>query len=148
MSRVALAVLLGVGLIGFAPSRAEAASRSNRPQIEFQQITRFPEDLAFRGLAPVDFLMTVRNPSETPITLRRIDLESVGAGAFRVDADASWLNRVIPAGSTVQLRIATWGRVPFFLVRRAEPVTLRGIAYFQTPNGGEMSVVTQLLPQI
>jgi hypothetical protein len=91
--------------------------------------------LYFRGPVPLQFEMTVTNPTNEAVTLQSLDLRSVGPGAFRLRSGSVPVNRTIPPGGSTTLTLSTWGQSAGGFLRSEEPVTLRAVGAFRSASG-------------
>jgi hypothetical protein len=129
-SFAAAAVLL-IALSGFA------SSSSNSPKVDVHLMqTSMPADtFFFRGPINLQYQLTIDNPTGEPVTLRRLDLSTIGPGAYSLRTGATPITRTIRPNGTTTITLSAWGRASGGDLRSEEPVTVRGIAYFDTPHG-------------
>ncbi|HKR66280.1 MAG TPA: hypothetical protein VJZ00_21305 [Thermoanaerobaculia bacterium] len=96
------------------------------------------------GPIPVRYAVRVRNQADQPITLKRIQAQSIGAGAYTLPSTSRPFNAVIePAG---QQDVQFWASavVEYNTITGANgPVTLRLILNFDSPLGSFQDVVVQ-----
>ena len=120
-----------------------SSSRSPRPQkveiIQPELVIRQvlgPSDLNHpRGILEVKYEMQVANRSAEPITLQRIEIQSDASGAYVIRKDRFLFNEKIEPDH--------FGVVSFWVralargdtARGSAPVTIRGVAYFDSPVG-------------
>jgi hypothetical protein len=103
--------------------------------------------LFLRGPVPLSFTLTIHNPSDVPVTLRRVELHSRGAGAYRLRGEAFGLDKTIPPGGTETLGLHAWARSSRGVLTETAPVNLVGTAVFDSPEGLEVRRFTAYLPQ-
>jgi len=125
-----VATLLALALLS-------CATNTSGPDVEIvvRQMPDNYELLAFPGRIAIRYQVTVGNPSDTPMTIERLELRSNGPGPYTVQ----------PVSRVVNLDLAPREIVTFdFFVDAIsrgderimrEPVTLSGTAYFRTENG-------------
>ncbi len=89
----------------------------------------------FPGPIGLRYGVEVSNPSNEPVTLRRLDLHSFGGGAYALRANSTPMNVRVPAGASKTFSISTWGRARGGYLSAGEPVVLQGTAYFDSPKG-------------
>ena len=89
----------------------------------------------FRGPIGLRYGVEVSNPSNEPVTLRRLDLHSAGGGAYALRADSTPMKVKVPPGASKTFSISTWGRARGGFINAGEPVILQGTAYFDSPRG-------------
>ena len=137
--RLKTAVAVLVGFLGFASSSRGA----EEPKLDIQlRQASVPGDVFyFRGPVNLQYQLAIKNPSNEPVTLRRIDLSTIGPGAYSLHTGATPISRAIPANGTVALNLSAWGQSAGGFLRSEEPVTIRGVAYFEAP--GHKSFVKQ-----
>jgi hypothetical protein len=73
--------------------------------------TNTPTDIFyFAGPAAIQYQLSVTNPTNQPLTLERLDLETVGSGAYSLRTAATPMNLQIPPNGTSAFNISVWGR--------------------------------------
>lgn len=140
-----LAVLLAV---------AAAACSSNkvniiRPEIGLTQIVG-PADVGYpQGQMDVQYGMRVANRAGDAITLKRVEIQSVGSGAYVLRHDNFYFNeRIDPEHyADVTFWVHAYARGGPFGHGTSEPVTVRGIAYFESPAGPFQQIFQRDLSQ-
>jgi hypothetical protein len=130
-----LFVALSLGLLIAACSSSPKRSAIVRPEIEIEEAVG-PGDVGYpRGIIEVQFAMKISNPSTQPVTLRRIEIQSLGGGGYTLRHENQVFNKTIEPGhfDTVKfwVRALAQGDTP----ASNEPVTIRGVAQFDTPAG-------------
>jgi hypothetical protein len=120
------------------------------PEVELYQLVG-PADLNYpRGQIEVQLGLRVANRSELPIKLRRVAISPVGGGGpYRVRTQSYFFNREIPPGRYED--IAFWARAnatgDAFSIDANAPITLRAIAYFDSPAGATRKVLLKTFTQ-
>lgn len=89
----------------------------------------------FPGPIGLRYGITVSNPTNEPVTLRRLDLNTVGTGAYFLRSGSTPMNVKVAPNSSATFSISTWGRARGGYLSASEPVTIQGRAYFDGPNG-------------
>ena len=144
------AVALIVTMAGCASSKSESGLGNAKvkliePEIAFTQTNYLPpvaKDMA--GAIPVHYAVRVANKSGEPITLTRIDVQSLGIGAYTLASQSRpFKTKIAPDHFEV---VDFW--VPAYIgdvtVYGANgPVTLRAVAHFDSPVGQFDSIVVQ-----
>lgn len=111
------------------------------PDLYVEQIgrtTHSGRDAALRpvmGGAPVNLSFAIRNNSAEVITLKRIELMSVTEGAYSVPESARPFHLAIAPDLISEVRFWVPAYVQNTIVGGQGPVTLRVIAYFDSPAG-------------
>lgn len=140
-SKFALSLVAAALLLAAACSSSSASSGPRaqliEPDLGIRQLVG-PAELGFpQGPMEVKYQFVVKNNSSEPLTLRRVQVatSNPAGGAYTVRQRDYYLNQTIAANTTgaveVWVRAYGWGRS----MREAEPVTLKGVAYFDTPVG-------------
>ncbi|HVR43154.1 MAG TPA: hypothetical protein VMS56_06860 [Thermoanaerobaculia bacterium] len=110
------------------------------PEIALAQIGDYSFNLQYRGPITISYQIAVANPSSEPIRLRQVKFSNVGTGAYYVRTEPQFFNRDIPPGQTL---VATFSLPAFSqggMTGSREPVTIRGIAYFDSEAGAFQKV--------
>jgi hypothetical protein len=140
MKRIGLAIaplvaLAIVVLAGCSSSHGQSDTRV-RPEMHLEQVVG-PADLGYPGgRIDVQYELQVTNHSQEPITLRRVEVQSTGGGAYRLRHEAYPFKETVTAGNFVAVRF--WAhafQAGSFGRGSNEPVTLRAIVYFDSPTG-------------
>jgi hypothetical protein len=122
-----------------------------KPTIDLLQLYG-PSDLGFArgtGRMLAEFGFQITNRAAEPITLRRIELSSIGTGSYVLRREDRGFKALIPAGQTAALKMTADA---FFTTDVSgtpsrEPVTLRAIVYFEAPSGAFRQIVTRHIEQ-
>lgn len=133
---------------------AACSSSGNRVQIQspdvaIRQVVG-PADQGFpTGAIQVKYELVVANRSSEPLTLTRAEIESIGTGAYTLIRDTLRFKQTIAPLSTggVQFWARAFSRVGGSRAGIGEPVTFRGVLYFDTPVGEVHKVIMTNLPQ-
>jgi len=145
-----VALVLAAALAGCASSTSESGlghARVNliEPEVTFTQtnvVAEVARDIT--GNVPVRYQVRVANKSGEPITLTRIDVQSLGAGAYTlIPQSRPFKQKIAPDHFEV---VEFWA--PAYIgdptVYGANgPVTLRAVAHFDSPVGQFQSIVVQ-----
>jgi hypothetical protein len=137
-AKIAAAVIVLIGLSGYAWG-------ANEPKIDvhLEQLTSTDDMFYFRGPINIQYRLTVSNPTDQPVTLRRLELSTLGPGSYSLRTGTSPVTRSIPPRGTTSLTLSAWGRSSGGYLRSEEPVTIRGVAYFE--DASRHSFVKQFL---
>ena len=136
MRRFALVLLIAAAFASCATSKTPRA-KIPEPSIGLEQAVG-PRELGNPyGRIEVKYNLAVQNNATEPITLIRLDLQTINpaGGAYSLIRDFHNFRQTIPPNSigvvTFWAKAFSWGRGP----RETEPVSVRGIAYFESPSG-------------
>lgn len=131
-----------------------ASTKSNQPKIPepgigIEQVVG-PAELGYPyGPMEIKYNFAVQNNAAIPITLVRIDLQSQGVpgGSYTLRRNFYNFHQEIPPNSvgvvTFWAKAMGWGPG----MRDTEPVTVRGVAYFDTAKGATQKVFIRDLSQ-
>ncbi len=135
MRRLPLLLLAGITFASCASSKNK--TNIAEPGIGLEQIVG-PAQLGYPyGQIEIEYELTVQNNASQPITLIRVTVQSLSSagGAYTLRRDFYNVRQTIPPKSvgvvTFWAKAIAWGRG----IRETEPVTVRGIAYFESSNG-------------
>ena len=120
------------------------------PELELVQLSGPADQNYSGGDIEVQYGLRIKNASPQPITLRRIQLRSIGdGGSYRLMTATYNFQRVIEAEKSED--------VTFWAKAEAEgdpmandagaPVTVRAVVYFDSPAGGFRDVITERIGQ-
>lgn len=126
-----------------------SSQQSNGPQVELAltQLSNPSDVFYFAGPVAVQFQLSVTNPLNDPITLRRVDLATSGPGAYSMRTSGT-LNLKVPPKSTVTQTISAWGHSNGGYLTSGEPVNMRMTGIFEDSAGHSFSqIALQNLPQ-
>jgi hypothetical protein len=87
------------------------------------------------GLVNVQYQITVVNPTNNTLTLKRLDLQSVGLGAYSIRTGPTPMHETIVANGISTIGLSAWANARGGYLIKNEPVTLRGTATFDDGHG-------------
>lgn len=148
----ALTILMAVALAACATSTPQSENPKQQPvpQVEFVQLVG-PSDVQATGPFDVKYGMRITNPSNVPVTLRRVEVRQIGTGTYVLTRNNTpvLLKELIEPGGSVE--IAFWQhafqRVLPGSFGASEPVTMRVVSFFDTPTGHTQSIRQVVLGQ-
>ena len=113
------------------------------PEVAIAQTLSQLDVFNVRGSVSVPYVIEIRNPNEFAIELDRVQLRTIGAGAYEMGDSVEVQSLVIPAGGSESFRfsvpaIATGGETSTNL-----PTTIRVTAYFDSPAGPFRRIITE-----
>jgi len=94
------------------------------------------------GPLSVNLQLTVRNPSQETITLKRVDFSTIGQGAYIVPGASRPFNKEIPADQTIELQTWVPAESQGSIIGNNGPVTMRVTAFFGSDVGQFRKVYT------
>jgi len=145
-----VAMVLAAALAGCASSKSESGLGNAKvqliePEMTFTQVNLVPQVARYiTGAVPVHYQVRVANKSGEPITLTRIEVQSMGIGAYTLPSQTRPFKvRIAPDHFEI---VQFW--VPAVIedatVYGANgPVTLRAVAHFDSPVGQFESITVQ-----
>ena len=146
---LAIALLLAA----CSSSAPDAGPKANVPPPQFSiEQTYGPVEANFPyGAFEVKYRFEIANRADVPLTLKRITINTLNpeGGAYAlVSPHDYYFNRSIPAQTSDAVEF--WARAYGYgrSMRDTEPVTVRGVAYFQTPSGYVNQVFVRELGQM
>jgi hypothetical protein len=122
------------------------------PEVNIRQ-TFGPGDIGNpQGPIRVQFELAVSNQSSEALNLQRLEIESVGTGSYILRRDTIYIKETIEPMSEKSVRfwaraIATAGGTGAGRAGIGEPVTIRGVLYFDTDLGPVRKIFMKNLPQ-
>ena len=132
-------------------SKLNSGPKIPEPGIGIEQVVG-PADLGYPyGPIEIKYNFAVQNNAQVPITLTRVDIRSdvgaAGSGAYQLRRDFYNFHQEIPPNSVGV--VTFWAKAYAFgrNNRDTEPVTVRGVASFNTPTGPTQKVFIRELSQ-
>ncbi len=121
-----------------------------QPELEFIQIVG-PADLGYpAGQIEVQYGIRVANRSSEPITLRSVAVQTIGAGGpYTLQRKTYYFDREIAPDqfSDVTFWATAYADGDMNASDTTAPVTVRGIAIFNTPGGAVRKVFQKVIGQ-
>ena len=116
---------------------AACASAPATPEVSvaLAQVSGSRDMFFFAGPVNIEYEVTVTNPTNEPVTLRRLDLKTVGTGAYTLRTPSQPLQVTVRPGMVSVVRVSANAISRGGNANSAEPVTVRGTAYFDAPSG-------------
>jgi hypothetical protein len=135
-----------------ACSSAPQGPKANIPAPDFDIDQTFgPGDLGYPdGPLDVKYVLRIRNNSTVPMTLTRVNLHTVNppGGAYTLTPPLEHPFKLeIPPND--EKSVEMWAHAQSYGVsmRDREPVTVKGVAYFETPQGYYNQILNQEIQQ-
>ena len=118
-----------------------------KPEIALAQLGGTSFMMEMGGQLSIGYNMQVRNRSGEPITLRRLELQTMGSTPYLIRRIPLYFKEPIAPGETRIMQFSVDALSRGGRTASAEPVTLRGIAYFESPTGAFQTVFVQYMQQ-
>ena len=125
--------LLAVVLFAFA-SLADPAA----PVLKVRQLPRSEFDVEQRGAVSIAYELVIRNPSQQPVTLRKLTMKTMGRSPYVLKDEAVTFDQVIEAGGEATVTFSLWAYRKTTERAPHATVWVRGYAHFE--SGGRTFV--------
>jgi hypothetical protein len=138
-SILALATIVLTACSSSSPAMPKQKANIPEPDFELRQLVGPPELNYEQGNMEVKFRLDIGNRADVPITLSRVEMVTVNppGGAYTLDARhrAYYFRKTIDPHQSVTIDF--WAKAIGYGQNRRdnEPVTIRGMLYYETPNG-------------
>jgi len=152
MKRAAITLL---ALAALACSSSDNNAKNNRVRLSLDQLVG-ASPVQSTGRFDVQYALSVENPTGETVTLKTIELNQIGTGAYQIRRDPASGNgeryrfdEKIAPGQTGQVAfwVHAFQRILPGSFGASEPVTLRAVIYFEAPSGAFHQVIQKVLPQ-
>jgi hypothetical protein len=139
-----LRMTISLFLIGCA-SAPDSNKPSSEPAILITQLSNVAEVARqISGGISVQYRVEVTNRAKEPITIKRIDVISLGAGAYTLRPASTPFNAQLNPGESQALQFWASAFIDDVTILGANgPVTLRVTVHYDTPAGSTQSIVVQ-----
>jgi hypothetical protein len=136
-------------LLLLAGCASGAQDDPNAPKVilHVAQFETQPDAYLFGGSVNVRFAVSAANRTTEPVTLNRIEIRTVGSGAYTIRPTSTPLNIKLAPGQEATVPISLWGFSRGGYGAAREPVTLRATAFMTGPTGAFVRLFTEYIPQ-
>lgn len=126
-----------------------SSNQSSGPSVTVQlaQVAQSSDVFYFRGPVSIQYQLSINNPTNQELTLTRLDLQTIGPGAYSLRANGTPMNLKVAPNSTTSYLISVWGYSAGGYLRSSEPVSIRGTAYFKGPSGSFIKLFNENISQ-
>lgn len=131
MRRAAVAVVFAL----LAACSSNPASEGPPIGLELAIVNTPTNVLYFAGPVNLQFQVTLSNPTDQPVTLRRLDLRTTGSGSFFMRATGTPFHVEVKPHASTTVTMSAWGNSRGGYLAADEPLTLQATAYFDSPKG-------------
>jgi len=138
------ALLFAVLLAGCASAPAEDPNAPNIA-LHLAPYQDALNDYRFSRPVNIQFALSMTNTTKPPVTLDRIEIRTVGSGAYTIRPTTTSINANLAPGESKSMPITIWGYARGGQMSSTEPVTLRGTAYLRGPSGAFLRVFTEYI---
>jgi hypothetical protein len=139
-----LAATVAVLLVVACASNHTAGNKIPDPEVKLDQTSTMPGAAEYvTGSIPVSFRMSVTNRAAIEITLKRVEVSSVGeAGGYVVRQTSVPFNVALPPGASNEVEFTVSAvNIGNNVTGSNEPVTIRVISVYDTAEGAVQNVV-------
>jgi hypothetical protein len=142
-----LGLLLAAGLLsGCSSTDGRGDSGKLTPTVELRQVAGANEGWDYTGPTKIKYQIDITNPFGDPIKMVRLQLTTMGSGSYRLQGLETPVNQVVGPNRRVTMSFwanayATGGG------RKNEPVTVKGLALFETSGGQVRKMFVQNIAQ-
>ena len=91
--------------------------------------------LYFAGPVNLQFAVTLTNPTDLPVTLRRLDLRTLGGSSFYLRAAGTPFHVEVKPHANTTVTMSAWGNSRGGMLAEDEPIQLQATAYFDSLKG-------------
>ncbi len=133
---------LALGLLFAACASSEQSSGPN-VAVQLEQLNVGSDIFYFRGPVNIQYRVLIANPTSQALTLTRLDLQTIGPGAYSLRSGATPMNLKVAPNATTAYTISVWGYSRGGYLASGEPVTIQGTAYFKGSSGSFVRVFNQ-----
>jgi hypothetical protein len=143
---LAPAITASLFLIGCASAAPDSSKAPlDEPQIQITQTSNIAEAARhITGPISVQFRVDVENRATTPITIKRIDVISLGSGAYDLRPTSTSFNERLNPGESRAVQFWAPASVDDPTILGANgPVTVRVTLYYDTPAGMAQTIAVQ-----
>jgi len=128
-----------------APQQKTAAPLTAEPEIQISQISSLAEAAThISGSISVHYQVDIANHANVPITIKRIDVISIGEGAYTLRPSSYPFDAALNPGQTTAVQF--WAPAVIVdptIIGANGPVSLRVTTQYDTPSGRAQSIVIQ-----
>lgn len=132
-----------IALFAFLSVACASSQQSSGPPVTVQltQVGGSSNIFYFPGPVNVQYQVTVNNPTDQEVTLRRLDLRTEGSGAYVLRTGGTPMNVKIAPKSSATFTVSAWGQARGGYIASTEPVSLFATAYLDGPSGAFVKLV-------
>ena len=141
---IAFSALLIAAACATGNQLSQTAAHIPKPEITIIGRTDLTNIPTVPSGVEVHYEFRIVNQAAVPITLRRIDLDSLGGGGITIESKNRQFNTVIQPGTAQSVDFMTTAYIPNpSNYSSRSPVQLRATALFDSPEGSLQKVVQQ-----
>jgi hypothetical protein len=139
-----LLVVLTAGCAGTSQAQREDVPQ---PEIRIGQLPGSGFVIQYRGPLSIGYVVQITNTLSEPIQLKSVRLRTVGTSPYRLDGNTIPVRKEIQPGATERVEISAPGFSFGGRLAASQPLTIRGVAHFDSPTGQFQTVFTEQIFQ-
>jgi len=142
---LATIALLLLGCTSAAPQQQQSTAPLSEPEIQIAQLSNVAEAARqMSGPLSVQYQVHIGNRANFPIVIKRIDVNSIGSGAYTLRPASNPFNQTLQPGHAVALTFWAPAVVDDPTILGANgPVTIRVAVQYETPSGTTQTIAVQ-----
>ena len=134
-----------VALLVFAACASSPQKEAPPIGIELALVDSPANILYFPGPVNLRFQLTLTNPTDQPVTLRRLDLRTLGSTFLFIRATGTPFHIEVKPHASASVTTAVWGNSRGGQLAQDEPISLQATAYFDSPQGAFVRLTSSIL---
>lgn len=131
-------------LLAAACATSAPTANTTQPQITIEQLPASEFQVENQGAVSMAYKMTVRNPSSEAVTLKRVDMKTVGRSPYLLRETPNDFNETIAPGAESVVTLQMWA-IP--RAEKSKNVWVHGVAHFEKAGGNFDTVFEQSFAQ-
>ena len=101
--------------------------------------------LYIAGPVNLQFEVMLTNPTDQPVTLRRLDLRTPGISSLFLRATGTPFHVEVKPHGSASVTTSVWGNSRGGMLAQDEPIQLQATAYFDSPKGPFVRLVNSVV---
>jgi hypothetical protein len=128
---------------------ASAPDDANAPNVSLHlaEYESFSNAYLYGGLVNVRYSLSVANRTKDPVTLTRIEIRTIGSGAYTIRSTSTPINVDLAPGQEKTIPLSLWANARGGQLAAHEPVNLRAAAYMTGPSGAFVRLFTEFFTE-
>jgi hypothetical protein len=141
--RAVAAIGLLVVIAGCAGTRPAERADGAEPEIRIGQLPGSGFVIQYRGPLSIGYVMEIANPTPETIHLKSVRLRTVGTSPYRLEGGTIPVRKEIAPGGTERVEFSAPAFSYGGQFAPTQSLTIRGVAFFDSPSGQFQTVFTQ-----
>ena len=137
-------VAAAIGLSLFVACGTSAPRSHVDPELQLVQLSSVADSARnISGGIPVQYRLTIHNTTNAPLQLKRIDLQSMGYGAYTLPPFSRSFDQTIDAGAIEPIELWSSATIDPTITGANGPVTIRAVVQFDSSAGRFQTIAVQ-----